>query len=71
MFANAANNTVGCPMFVPGSTETLSPYGVQGAFASDVRLQVSLPLYLRSLKEIWRRRRRIIEKRTHHRHQHR
>ena len=34
------------------------------------RRTISLPLCLRSLKEIRRRRRHIIEKRTHHRHQH-
>jgi hypothetical protein len=33
IFANAPHNTVGCPMFVPGSTETLNPGGIRDAFA--------------------------------------
>lgn len=33
IFANAARNTVGCPMFVPGATESLNPGSTQDAFA--------------------------------------
>jgi hypothetical protein len=38
---------------------------------NDCRAAISLPLCRRSLKEIRRSRRHIIEKRTHHRHQYR
>ncbi|AKC39914.1 Uncharacterised protein [Mycolicibacterium phlei] len=33
IFANAPHNTVGCPMFVPGSTDSLNPGGVRDAFS--------------------------------------
>ncbi|WP_124712629.1 hypothetical protein [Mycolicibacterium nivoides] len=33
IFANAPRNTVGCPMFVPGSTVSLNPGDTQDAFA--------------------------------------
>jgi hypothetical protein len=35
IFANALGNTVGCPMFVPGSAENLAPGAIRDAF--DIR----------------------------------